>query len=116
MKYNTNVFIAIRNVGDAQDAGKVHEASLSQAILWMATELSHISMAGRIVVGIGRNQADALKGINVKSMGRNAVSEDMKSLLDSVFSGDMTSDQATERAANLGVGVAERIPGDDYVA
>lgn len=116
MKSTTNVWIAIRNVGDATDAGKVHEAPLSQAILWMATELANVSMAGRICVGIGRNQADALKGINVKSMGRNVVNDDMQALLDSVFSGEMTSDEATERGAELGIGTTERVAGDDYVA
>ncbi len=116
MKSTTNVHIAIRNVGDANDPGKCHEAPLSQAILWMATELANMSMAGRICVGIGRNQPDALKGINVKSMGRNVVNEDMQSLLDSVFKGEMTGEEATDRAASLGAGSNERIAGDDYVA
>lgn len=116
MKSNTNIWIAIRNVGDAKDAGKSTELPLSQAILWLATQLSQISMAGRIVVGIGRSQEDALRGINVKSMGRNVVNEDMKALLDSVFAGELTADDATERAAQQNGNSAERIAGDDYVA
>lgn len=116
MKSNTIVHIAIRNVGDAQDPGKVHEAGLSQAILWVATELSNMSMAGRIVIGIGRNQEDALRGISVKSAGRQAINEDMKSLLDSVFSGDATAEEAAGQGSQI-LGIqAQRVAGDDYVA
>lgn len=114
MKSTTIVWVAIRNIGDAQDAGKCHEASLSQAILWVATQLSNMSMAGRIVIGIGRNEADALKGISVKSAGRNAVNEDMKALLESVFNGEMTAEEAAGQGSQILNQKSERIAGDDY--
>lgn len=116
MKSNTIVWVAIRNIGNSQDAGKSHEAPLSQAILWLATELAQVSMAGRIVIGIGRNQADALKGINVKSAGKALLDDDMKALLDSVFDSSMSFDDAEQVSADLLGSTSERIAGDDYVA
>lgn len=109
MKSTTNVFIAVRNIGDSQDQGDCFEGSLAQSILWLAQKLSDISMAGRIVVGIGRNRDDALRGINVKSAGKAILDDDMKAMLDSVFAGNSSEDDfagATE----------ERVAGDDYVA
>lgn len=62
-------------------------------------------MAGRIVVGIGRTQEDALRGIDVKHAGKTAINDDMAAMLDSVFSGesDSSDDQPT-------------VAGDTYVA
>lgn len=114
MKANTVIHIAIRNIGDAQDQGEAAELPLSQAILWVAQKLANMSMAGRIVIGIGRNQEDALRGISAKSAGKQAMNEDMKALLDSVFSGETDAETAAGRGSQI-LGIqAQRVAGDDY--
>lgn len=112
MKSTTNIHIALRNIGDSQDRGEAFNGTLSESILWMASKLAKISMAGRIVVGIGRTQEDALRGIDVRNAGKTAINDDMKSMLDGVFAesdtsehDDVTFDDPTARVA-----------GDDYVA
>lgn len=111
MKSTTNIWIAIRNIGDSQDRGDSFNGTLSESILWLATKLRNVSMAGRIVVGIGRTQEDALRGIDVKHAGKSAMNDDMKALLESVFEDieDSTSDVAF-------VPTKDAIAGDDYVA
>jgi hypothetical protein len=116
MKPTTNVWIAIRNIGDAQDLGDSHNAALNESILWLAQKLASMSMAGRIVIGIGRTQQDALRGIDVKSAGKNAINEDMKALLDSVFEGSLEADTAAGSGSQILGTDAERVAGDDYVA
>ncbi len=112
MKSTTNIWIALRNIGDSQDRGESFNGTLSESILWMATKLRNISMAGRIVVGIGRSQEDALRGIDVKNAGKSAIDDDMKSMLDSVFEDDESdSDDAPMIHSS-----AASIPGDNYVA
>lgn len=111
MKSTTNIWIALRNIGDSQDRGDSFNGTVSESLLWLATKLRDLNMAGRITVGIGRNQADALRGIDVKNAGKTAINDDMKALLDSVF----TDEQ--EEAVDVGhaESVAEQIAGDNYV-
>lgn len=116
MKATTNVWIAIRNIGDSQDKGDSFNATLSESILWMATKLREMSMAGRIVVGMGRTQEDALRGIDVKNAGRTAIGDDLKAMLDSVFIDmDELEEKPVIAEAQLGT-IVTRIAGDDYVA
>lgn len=117
MKSTTIVHIAIRNIGDAQDAGKCEEGTVSHCILWMARQISEMTMAGRIVIGIGRSQDDALRGISAKSAGRQVVNEDMKALLESVFNDDAeTDDQSAGNGLKILAEKSQRIAGDDYAA
>lgn len=109
MKSNTEVHLAIRNIGNAQDQGKLFSGFLNEVILQLAKELSTMTMAGRIVIGIGRNEADAMRGIDVKNAGKSAVTSDMEQMLAKIFDGD--SDGLTVTNPN-----ATQIDGDDYVA
>ena len=124
MRATTQVHIAIRNIGDSQDVGKFHHGTVSEAILWMATEISKMSMATRIVVGMGRNRDDAARGIEVAGAGKVALNEDMKAMLESVFAGDDTDvpaagsgpeipDAAPARVMDVNV---KHSGDDDYVA
>lgn len=108
VKSTTNIWIALRNIGDSQDRGEAFNGTVTESILWMAQKLAKISMAGRIVMGIGRTESDALKGIDVKNAGKTAISDDMKGMLDSVFEGAIEDEQPVESIA--------RVAGDDYVA
>jgi hypothetical protein len=113
VKSTTNVWIAVRNIGDSQDRGETFNGMLSESILWMAAQLAKTSMAGRIVVGIGRNQEDALRGINVRHAGKTAVTDDMRSMLDGVFADSDSNEQEDPAHARR---EETQIAGDDYVA
>lgn len=106
MRATTNIHIAFRNVGDSQDGGEFFEGTVSESILWLAQKLAKTSMATRFVVGMGRNKADAALGIDVKQAGKQIISPDMQSMLDSVFSGAAADDDMQ----------VTRLEGDDYVA
>lgn len=110
MKSTTNIWIAMRNIGDSQDRGDSFNGTLSESLLWLATKLRDVSMAGRIVMGIGRSQEDALRGIDVKNAGKTAINDDMQAMLDSVFNGESSLDSATEQ----GHEEMARVAGDDY--
>lgn len=112
MKSTTNIWIALRNIGDSQDRGDSFNGTLSESILWLATKLRETTMAGRLVMGIGRTQEDALRGIDVKHAGKSAINDDVKSMLDSVFDGE--SDEAD--IIPNGDTMPGSIPGDTYVA
>lgn len=113
MKSTTQLHIAIRNIGDSQNQGTSFNGSLSESILWLATQLSQITMAGRIVVGLGRSEEDALRGIQVKGAGKQVVGEDMKAMLDSIFAGDNQVEADEALAEDFGLRAA-RVAGDDY--
>lgn len=66
MKANTQVFVAIRNIGDSSDNGEVFEGPLRDAIFWLATRLGALTMAKRFAIGIGRDRAGALAAIETK--------------------------------------------------
>lgn len=112
MKSTTNVWIALRNIGDSQDRGDSFNGTLGESILWMAGKLAKISMAGRIVVGLGRTQEDALRGIDVKNAGKSAINDDIKSMLDAVFTDESDNEEPIEQLAVND----SRVAGDDYVA
>lgn len=105
MRATTHVHIAFRNVGDSQDLGSFYEGTVSECILWMATQIAQKSMASRFTIGIGRDKADAARGIEVKGAGQYALDSTMKSMLDAVFDG-ATKDDMTP----------SKLEGDDYVA
>ena len=88
MKSSTQVWVAIRNIGDSQDEGESHFGTLSESILWLAQKLAAVSMAGRIVMGMGRTQAAALLGVDVKGAGKTALNADLRSMLGSIFDGE----------------------------
>ncbi len=120
MRSTTHIHIAFRNVGDSQDIGSFHEGSVSECILWLATKISQISMATRITIGIGRDKADAAKGIEVKGAGQNALNETMRVMLDAVFNEGGSDSVDAERvtldsSGAAGVG-STLLAGDDYVA
>jgi hypothetical protein len=102
----------MRNIGDSQDRGDSFNGTLSESLLWLATKLRDVSMAGRIVMGIGRNQEDALRGIDVKNAGKTAINDDMKAQLDAIFAGVEEADEDSIPAANE----KARVAGDDYVS
>lgn len=104
MRATTNIHMAFRNIGDSQDSGDFFEGTVSESILWLAQKLAKTSMATRFVVGMGRNKADASLGIDVKHAGKQIISPDMKSLLDSVFNGEVAMDDLD----------IPRVEGDDY--
>lgn len=122
MRATTQVHIAIRNIGDSQDTGQFHQGTVSEAILWMATEISKMSMATRIVVGMGRNKMDAARGIEVIGAGKAALNDDMKAMLESVFAGggvageDEAAPEGSEMPARVMDTNVKHSADDDYVA
>lgn len=81
MRANTHIHAAIRNIGDSQDTGTYFEGPLQQVILHLASHLGKISIARRIVIGIGRDVDSASQGINVAGAGRNKVTDQMRDSL-----------------------------------
>ena len=59
MKSNTTVHIGLRNIGDSNDSGQTFQGSLREGILWLAEQLGQTTMAKRIAIGIGRDDAGA---------------------------------------------------------
>ncbi len=108
MRATTPIHIAIRNIGDSQDLGDFHSGTLSECVMWLAQKLSTISMATRIVIGIGRDKEAAGRGIDVKGAGNQAVSQDMMSMLKSIMH-DGEEDSFEESPA-----IRVQIEGDDY--
>ena len=108
MKSSTQVWVAIRNIGDSQDEGESHFGTLSESILWLAQKLAAVSMAGRIVMGMGRTQAAALLGVDVKGAGKTALNADLRSMLGSIF-----DDESSEPEQDVGDNLP--IDGDSYV-
>jgi hypothetical protein len=106
----------MRNIGDSQDRGDSFNGTLSESLLWLATKLRDVSMAGRIVMGIGRNQEDALRGIDVKNAGKTAINDDMKAMLDSVFSNDEEILSDEPEIEGYGKVIQPKVAGDDYVS
>jgi hypothetical protein len=124
MRATTQIHIAIRNVGDSQDTGDFHNGTVSECILWVATKISKMSMATRIVIGMGRNREDAARGIDVAGAGKSALNDDMKAMLESVFasaddddmaagSGSQNPDKSSQRVIPTN---AKHSEDDDYVA
>lgn len=110
MKSTTNIWIALRNIGDSQDRGDSFNGTLSESILWLATKLRETTMAGRLVMGIGRNQEDALRGIDVRNAGKTAINDDLKTMLDGIFVDEPpTPDEDAQMSQ-------PQVAGDDYVA
>jgi hypothetical protein len=107
MRATTYVHIAFRNVGDSQDLGQYHEGTVSECILWVAQQIASKSMASRFTIGIGRDKADAARGIEVKGAGQFALDTGVKSMLDSVFNGTANVDDFMP---------TQKLEGDDYVA
>lgn len=122
MKATTQVHAAFRNVGDSQDTGSFYCGPLKETILWLTTQLGGCSMATRIVIGIGRNEDDARKAIQVPKAGAQKVTEDMSRLLDELLADTDTDDDSSAEGANaLGDSqtnnsrqATSRLPGDDY--
>lgn len=105
MRPNTQIHIAVRNIGDSQDLGDFYVGTLSDSIIWLATKMSTTTMATRIVIGIGRNHEDAARGIEVANAGRSAVSADMHARLRAIFDGDSDELEPSQPASES----------DDYV-
>lgn len=114
----------MRNIGDSQDTGDFHQGTVSECILWVATKISKMSMATRIVIGMGRNREDAARGIDVHGAGKAALNDDMKAMLESVFAGAGDADTAAGSGSQISDESAPRIvqtnakhsEDDDYVA
>lgn len=115
MRATTQVHIAIRNIGDSQDIGDFYQGTVSESILWVATKLSKMSMATRVVIGMGRNREDAARGIDVHGAGKAALNDDMKAMLESVFAGG-TDDTAAGSGSQIVDTGARHSEDDDYVA
>lgn len=113
MKPNTVVFVSIRNVGDANDEGQIFEGKLKESIVWLATQLATRSMKTKFVIGIGRNQEDAISVIQPNRVSKNKVSNDVKSMLDSLFA-ETQSDQAESGLAPSHTIIEPRDPRDTY--
>jgi len=108
MRSTTQVHVAFRNVGDSQDIGSFYEGTVSECILWLATQVANKSMATRFTFGMGRNQADAARGIEIKGTGQYAP-ETMSAMLESVFEGSAAPDFMESIKV-------KQCEGDDYVA
>ena len=106
MKASTIIWASIRNIGNSQDTGETFNGTLSESIHWLAVRLAAMSMAGRIVIGLGRTKEDSLRGIDVKNSGKAALTDDLQIMLDSVFA---TSDNDDSKSS-----FALAIDGDDY--
>jgi hypothetical protein len=75
MKANTQVVMAVRNIGDSSDNGEIYEGPLRDAIFWLATLLGGKTMAKRFAIGIGRDRAGALAAIETKRSSTGLVIE-----------------------------------------
>jgi hypothetical protein len=106
MRATTHVHIAFRNVGDSQDLGQFHEGTVSECILWLAQQIASKSMASRFTIGIGRDKADAARGVEVKGAGQFALDAGIKSMLDSVFDDAADTDDFMP--------MIHKLEGDDY--
>lgn len=114
MRASTPIHIAIRNIGDSQDTGTYFEGTLSTCVLWLAEKLSAVSMATRIVIGIGRDKEAAGRGIDVKGAGQQAVSQDMMLMLKQILDTDPDDSSLELSGAGIQRGAAPKIEGDDY--
>lgn len=86
MKANTVIYVAIRNIGDRADPGQIFTGTLKESIFWLAGELNKVTMADRIVVGIGRNESSARKVFETgASQSKKLLDDSTMALLDSLF-------------------------------
>lgn len=97
MRANTDVHIALRNIGDSNDNGEFFEGPLKDGFLWLAAALGTKVMQKRFVIGIGRDKAGALAGIDLKRGGSNSlVNPELNAALDALFAGDSIEDVMNE--------------------
>ena len=111
MRASTPIHAAIRNIGDSQDTGKHFQGTLGEAVLWLASQLTQTSMATRIVIGLGRNQRDAMLGVDVKGAGMSAVNSDLMRELESLMGAEPP---AADNEPDLNPS-AMTVDGDDYL-
>lgn len=86
MKSSTSCVLAIRNVGDANDKGEIHNGSLKEMILQIAQFVGGRDMKRRFQFCIARTEADARAGITIKGDPTNQDSSLMEDL-DRILSG-----------------------------
>ena len=110
MKSNTEVHIAIRNIGDANDAGEFFEGDLKSGIMWLAAALGTKVMAKRIAIGIGRDKAGASAAIELKRSTAGGLTDELSGALDALLDGDSPEDVL----ASVAEGAASASPLDTW--
>lgn len=109
MRSTTIVHAAFRNIGDAQDTGQHFCGTVKETVIWLATNLATISLASRVVIGIGRNHEQAMMGIQVPGAGRKILPNDIGSMMDSIFDDSEEIDDSPKPQKIL-----TKVEGDDY--
>lgn len=71
MRANTDVFVAIRNIGDSKDPGQTFQGTVTESFYWLIQRVAAISIAERIAIGMGRTESAALKAIQSTTRGGN---------------------------------------------
>jgi len=85
MRMNTQIYLAIRNVGDSQDDGTTLGGPLKDVLSQLIQHLTRVSIAKRIVIGIGRTEQDAQIAIRVERAGKSRVDDGMRDLLSQIM-------------------------------
>lgn len=92
MKSNTEVWVAIRNIGNANDSGEVMNGPLKDCMMWLMTRIGATTMATRIVIGIGRDESSARAAIQTKRNGARLDASEFGDSLDRIFAGESVDD------------------------
>lgn len=109
MQGSTIVAAAIRNVGDSKDEGTIYDGPLKEVLLQLMQHLANVSMAQRILISIGRNQTEALRGIEGTTRRKISVDDE---LLNSIFGG--ATEVETQLINDSEAAPSAENPLDDY--
>lgn len=108
MRGSTVVTVGIRNIGDSKDGGQFYEGTVKDSLYWLIEKIGSVSMADRIVIGIGRDKEGANKAI-VGMRATQVITDDMRAQLDSFFTDSEEGNDPIEVRAQAGIS-----PLDDY--
>lgn len=92
MKANTEVFVSYRNIGDSTDRGELFAGPLRDAMMWLMTRVGATTMATRIVVGIGRDEAGARQATETRRSGTRLDANEFAGDLDRLLAGESVDD------------------------
>lgn len=111
MRATTNVWIGIRNVGDANHAGEFFVGTLRESLAWLIGQLGGMSMAKRIDVSLGRNQDEVRLGLGLNKS-RHLIGN-AHDILDSLLKEVMPDDGLEDSSIPHSAGQIQ-VPGDDW--
>jgi hypothetical protein len=92
MKMTTEVWLGVRNVGDATSLARATKGTVANQLLALARYLSENTMATRFQINIARRESDALRGLTASS--QDGASDDLAAELERMIAAE--SDSETE--------------------